>query len=96
MRLFHLSTEFTKKEKKKQKEKETTTATNLNFYKFCVDKREQYLSPLLPITRGICGVAYAPWPSAHLPYGQTSYTPGTLKMPFRLVRSSPSMACVIL
>jgi len=45
MRLFHLSTEFTKKEKKKQKEKETTTATNLNFYKFCVDKREQYLTP---------------------------------------------------
>ena len=21
---------------------------------------------------------FAPWPSAHLPYGQTSYTPGTL------------------
>jgi len=42
MRLFHLSTEFTKKEKKKQKEKETTAATNLNSYKFCVDKREQF------------------------------------------------------
>ena len=42
MRLFHLSTESTKKEKKKQKEKETTAATNLNSYKFCVDKREQF------------------------------------------------------
>ena len=31
-----------------------------------------------PITRGICGVAIAPWPTAHLPFGQTSYTPGTL------------------
>ena len=45
MRLFHLSTEFTKKEKKKQKEKETTTAINLNSYKFCVDKKEQFQQP---------------------------------------------------
>ena len=42
MRLFHLSTEFTKKEKKKQKEKEMTADTNLNSYKFCIDKREQF------------------------------------------------------
>ena len=50
MGLFHLSTEFTKKEKKKQKEKETTAATNLNSYKFCVDKREQYMEPVNDIS----------------------------------------------